>query len=44
VYFPPRLEDAAKLLALDLGIDRTQPATGPMSRDRLTVILTADAA
>ena len=44
VYFPPRLEDAAKLLATDLGIDRTLPATGPMRRDRLTVILTADAA
>ena len=44
VYFPPRLEDAAELLALDLGIDRTLPATGPMRRDRLTVILTADAA
>ena len=44
VYFPPRLEDAATLLARDLGIDRTEPATGPMKRDRLTVILTADAA
>ena len=44
VYFPPRLEAAARLLSLDLGIDRTQPATGPMRRDRLTVILTADAA
>ena len=44
VYYPPRLKDAATMLARDLGIDRTQPATGPMRRDRLTVILTADAA
>ena len=44
VYFPPRLRDAAELLSLDLGIDRTVPATGPMKRDRLTVVLTADAA
>jgi hypothetical protein len=44
VYFPPRLEKAAELLAMDLGIDRTLPTTGPMRRDRLTVILTADAA
>jgi LytR cell envelope-related transcriptional attenuator len=44
VYYPPRLEEAAKMLALDLGIDRRLPATGPMDRDRLTVILTADAA
>ena len=44
VYYPPRLEEAATMLARDLGIDRTQPATGPMKRDRLTVILTADAA
>ena len=44
VYFPPRLDKAATLLARDLGIDRTQAATGPMKRDRLTVILTVDAA
>ena len=44
VYYPPRLDRAATLLARDLGIDRTQAATGPMKRDRLTVILTADAA
>ncbi|WP_210650124.1 LytR C-terminal domain-containing protein [Nocardioides sp. SYSU D00065] len=43
VYFPPRLEAAAKQLALDLGIERTAPAVGVMKRDRLTVILTADA-
>ena len=43
VYFPPRLDRAATLLARDLGIDRTQAATGPMKRDRLTVVLTADA-
>lgn len=44
VYFPPQLKDAAKLLALDLGIDRVLPAVVPMNFDRLTVILTADAA
>ncbi|WP_229707121.1 LytR C-terminal domain-containing protein [Nocardioides deserti] len=40
VYFPPRLERAAKLLALDLGIERTMPAVDPMRLDRLTIILT----
>jgi hypothetical protein len=40
VYFPPRLERAAKQLALDLGIDRLNPAVGSMKLDRLTVILT----
>ncbi|MEO9322994.1 LytR C-terminal domain-containing protein [Nocardioides sp. C4-1] len=40
VYFPPRLERAAKQLARDLGIDRTAPADGEMKLDRLTVILT----
>jgi LytR cell envelope-related transcriptional attenuator len=45
VYFPPRLEAAAKVLALDLGIARVMPAIeGPMGLDRLTVVLTADAA
>ncbi len=45
VYYPERLERAAKLLALDLGISRVVPAIeGPMDLDRLTVILTADAA
>jgi hypothetical protein len=44
VYYPERLKAAAKLLALDLGIKRTMPAIGPMRRDRLTVVLTADAA
>jgi hypothetical protein len=43
VYFPPRLKAAGKQLALDLGIRRTAPAVGVMKRDRLTVILTADA-
>lgn len=42
VYFPPRLEAAAKLLAKDLGIQRMRPAIAPMRLDRLTVILTAD--
>ena len=40
VYYPARLEDAAKLLALDLGIRRTAPAVDPMRLDRLTIILT----
>jgi hypothetical protein len=44
VYYPERLEAAAKLLALDLGIGRVVPAIEPMDLDRLTVILTADAA
>lgn len=44
VYYPARLQAAAKLLALDLGIQRTAPAVEPMRMDRLTVILTADAA
>jgi LytR cell envelope-related transcriptional attenuator len=44
VYYPARLQAAAKLLALDLGIARTAPAVEPMRMDRLTVILTADAA
>jgi hypothetical protein len=44
VYYPERLEAAAKMLALDLGIDRVLPAIEPMDLDRLTVILTADAA
>ena len=33
-----------KQLALDLGIDRTAPAVEPMKMDRLTIVLTADAA
>ena len=41
VYFPPKLKQAAKQLALDLGIKRTAPAVDPMRTDRLTVILTA---
>ena len=41
VYYPKRLERAGKLLALDLGIQRTAPAVDPMRLDRLTVILTA---
>ena len=44
VYFPSRLEDAAKMPALDLGVDRVAPAVDPMRADRLTVVLTADAA
>ena len=44
VYFPPRLEAAGRLLALDLGIHRTMPAVAPMRFDRLTVILTGEVA
>lgn len=44
VYFPPRLRAAGRQLALDLGIERTAAAVGNMKRDRLTIILTADAA
>jgi hypothetical protein len=44
VYYPARLQAAAKLLALDLGIARTAPAVDPMRMDRLTIVLTADAA
>jgi hypothetical protein len=44
VYYPERLEAAAKMLARDLGIKRLKPAISPMRFDRLTVILTADAA
>jgi hypothetical protein len=44
VYYPADLKAAAKLMALDLGLHRVVPAAGGMHRDRLTVILTADAA
>jgi hypothetical protein len=40
VYYPAQLKDAAKQLALDLGISRTAPAVDPMRMDRLTIILT----
>jgi hypothetical protein len=42
VYYPERLERAAKLLAKDTGITRLKPAISPMRLDRLTVILTSD--
>jgi hypothetical protein len=42
VYYPTRLKAEAKLLAKDLGIERSVPAVDPMRGDRLTVILTAD--
>jgi hypothetical protein len=42
IYFGPRLEDAARLLAKDLGINRVRPAVDPMKPDRVTVILTSD--
>ncbi|MCW2764742.1 MAG: hypothetical protein JWO11_701 [Nocardioides sp.] len=40
VYYPPRLKAAAKVLGLDLGIQRVVPAVDPMRLDRLTIILT----
>ena len=42
IYYPERLQDAARLLSKDLGVERVMPAVDPMSMDRLTVILTAD--
>jgi hypothetical protein len=42
VYYPERLRAAARVLARDLGIERTKPAISPMRFDRLTVILTTD--
>jgi len=39
VYYPSALEEQARLLADDLGIDRVRPAVAPMRTDRLTVIL-----
>lgn len=42
VYFPPRLQRAARALATDLGIRRTAPAVEPMRMDRLTLILTGE--
>ncbi|UUZ57747.1 LytR C-terminal domain-containing protein [Nocardioides sp. B-3] len=44
VYFPARLKAEGKQLSLDLGIARTAPAVEPMKMDRLTIILTPDAA
>ena len=42
IYYPARLEAAARLLSKDLGVPRVMPAVDPMSMDRLTVIVTAD--
>jgi len=42
VYFPQRLKAAGRLLALDLGVQRVQPAVAPMKLDRLTIVLTGD--
>jgi hypothetical protein len=42
VYYPPKMKDAAQLLAKDLGIPRVKPAQDPMSLTRLTVVLTDD--
>lgn len=39
VYYPADLEDQARLLASDLGIDRLRPIVDGMRSDRLTVIL-----
>jgi len=42
VYYPQRLKAAGTLLALDLGIARSQPAVASMKLDRLTVVLTGE--
>ncbi len=42
VYYPDRLKRAAKVLARDLGVERTSPAEGEMKLDRLTLILTGE--
>ncbi len=42
VYYPPKLEAAARALGRDLGIHKIRPAENPMHFDRITVILTAD--
>ena len=42
VYYPQRLKAAGRLLALDLGISRVQPAVESMKLDRLTVVLTGE--
>jgi len=42
VFYPQRLKAEAKLLALDLGIDRTAVAIDPMRLDRLTIIMTGE--
>ncbi len=42
IYYPDRLEKAARLLSKDIGVPRVMPAVDPMSMDRLTVIVTAD--
>jgi len=41
VYYPAKLKQAGKQLALDLGITRTAASVDPMKTDVLTVILTA---
>ena len=44
VYYPAGLSDEATMLAHTLDISRVRGAVAPMKLDRLTVILTADAA
>ncbi|UPK74526.1 LytR C-terminal domain-containing protein [Nocardioidaceae bacterium SCSIO 66511] len=41
VYYPPGMEDQAKLLADSLGVGRIMAAVKPMSGERLSLILTA---
>lgn len=43
VYYPPKLQAQAELLAADLGITRTKPAFAPMQLDRLSVIMVGSA-
>jgi hypothetical protein len=42
VYYPPKLQAAARALGRDLGIKKIRPAEDPMHFDRITVILTDD--
>lgn len=44
VYYPAGMQGEAERLARDLGFDRVRGAVSPMKFDRLTVILTPDAA
>ena len=41
VYYPPGMEQQAKLLADNLGVGRVMQAVDPMSSERLSLILTA---
>jgi len=42
LYYPKKLKRAAKLLALDIGIDHLAEAEGATKQDRLTLVLNAE--